>query len=143
MKILCFLLKLIKTVGFIFCFHAIGIATCSSAKDTTFQLWWHLGSSLNGHTGTEVFLLVFTIVSLLFFVSQSVSHLLNDNEITHMYTISIIIPIVITKPNYVRTIKDEILLHEGAKYYCKERKWFLYKLCQFTNNRKNKILTSE
>lgn len=50
------------------------------------------------------------------------SHLLNDNGITHMYTISIIIPIVITKPNYVRTIKDEILLHEGAKYYCKERK---------------------
>lgn len=121
MQILCFLLKLIKTVGFIFCFHPLGIAICSGAKDTTFQLWWHLGTGLNGHTGTEVFLLVFTIVSLLFFVSQSASQLLNDNEITHIFTISIIISIAITNPNYVMTIKDEILLHEGAKYYCKER----------------------
>lgn len=56
------------------------------------------------------------MVSLLFFVSQSVSHLLNDNEITHIYTISVITSIVITKTNYIMTIKDEILLHEGAKH---------------------------
>lgn len=58
---------------------------------------------------------------MLFFVSQSVSHLLNYKEIAHTYTISIILFIIITKPNYVMTIKDEILLHEDAKYYCKER----------------------
>lgn len=61
------------------------------------------------------------MVSLLFFVSQCVSHLLYASGITHIYSIFVITSIVITKPNYVMTIKDEMLLHEGAKYYCKER----------------------
>lgn len=80
MKILCSLLKWIKKVGFIFCFHTLGMTVCSGEKDTTFQVWWHLGTGLNGHsetevvTGTlhlqyEVFLLVLTMVSLLFLVS--------------------------------------------------------------------------
>lgn len=37
-----------------------------------------------------------------------------------MYIISITTPIVITKTNSIMTIKDEILLHKGAKYYCKQ-----------------------
>lgn len=52
---------------------------------------------------------------------HSMSHLLNDNEIAHIYTISIITYIIITKPNYIVTIQGKILLHEGAKYNCKQR----------------------
>lgn len=40
-----------------------------------------------------------------------VSHLLYYNEITHIYTIYMITSIVITKPNYVKTIKK-------MKFYC-------------------------
>ena len=61
------------------------------------------------------------MISAFLLFTHSVSHLLNDNEITHIYTISIITSIVITKPNYIMTVKDEILLHEGAKYDCKQR----------------------
>lgn len=57
--------------------------------------------------------------SALLLLTHSVSHLLNDNEITNIYTISISISIVIMKPSYIMTIKDEILLYEGAKYDCK------------------------
>lgn len=110
-------------------------------KEPVLQFWWCLCTGINDYPQTGIF--IGFAVTLLF--TYHVSQCLNDNEIRHIYIISVITSIVIAEPNYIlhsyciRMLS--MIVNKGNNSCISYANWLLRET-RTANNRKTKILTS-